>query len=126
LLTLKEKPRLREYDSRALRRIFVPRRDEAQGEWRKLHYEELNDLRSSPTTVRVTKSRMMVWAGHVARVGVRRGIYIVLVGKPVGNRPLGRPRHRWKDNNEMDLQEWNVGVWTGSSWLGIETGGIHL
>jgi hypothetical protein len=63
-------------------------------EWRKLHNEELNDLYSSPSNVRVIKSKRMRWAGHVARRGVRRGVYRVLVGKTVGKKPLGRPRLR--------------------------------
>ena len=75
------------------------------GEWRRLHNEELNDLYCSPNTVRVIKSRRMRWAGHVARMGERRGLYRVLVGKPEGKRPLGRPRRRWDDSIKMDLQE---------------------
>jgi hypothetical protein len=71
-----------------LRRIFGRRRDEVIGEWRKLHNEELNDLYCSPNIVRVTKSRRMRWAGHVARMGKRRGLYRVLVGKPEGKRSL--------------------------------------
>jgi len=79
-----------------LRRIFGPRRDEVTGEWRRLHNEELNDLyvNSSPNIVRVIKSRRMRWAGHMARMGEERGVYRVLVGKPEGRRPLGRPRRR--------------------------------
>ena len=68
-----------------------------------MHNEELNDLYSSPNIVRVIKSRR--WAGHVARMGGEKGVYRVLVGKPEGRRPLGRPRHRWVDNISMDLQE---------------------
>jgi len=70
-----------------LRRIFGPKRDEVTGEWRKLRNEELNDL-YSPNIVRVIKSGRMRWAGHVARVGERRGVYRFLVGKPEGKRPL--------------------------------------
>jgi len=72
---------------------------------RKLHNEELNDLYSSPNIVRVIKSRKMRWAGHVAHTGGSRGVYRILVGKPEGKRPLGRPRRRWEDNIKMDLQE---------------------
>jgi len=88
------------------------------GEWRKLHNEELNDLYCSPNIVRVIKSRRMKWAGHVTRIWERRGVYRVLVGKPEGKRPFGRPRRRCKDNIKMDLREVGYGVWTGSSWLG--------
>ena len=98
--------------------------DEATRESKKIHNEELSDLYSSPNTLRVIKSRRMIWAGHVARMGERRGVYRVLVGKPEGKRPLWRPRRRWEDNIRMDLQE--VGVWTGSSWLRIGTGGGHF
>ena len=75
-------------------RIFGPKRDEVTGEWRKLHNEELNDLYCSPSIVRVIKSRRMRWVGHVARIGERRGLYMVLVGKREGKRPLGRHRRR--------------------------------
>ena len=75
------------------------------GEWRKLHNEELNDLYSSPSIVRVIKSRRLRWAGHVARMEEGRGVRKVLVGKPEGKRPLRRPRRRWEDNIKMDLQE---------------------
>ena len=92
------------FGSRVLRGILVHRRDEVTGEWRKLHNEELNDLYASPNIVRVIKSRRMRWAGHVARMGERRGVYRVLVGKPEGKRALGRPRCRWEDNIKMDLQ----------------------
>jgi len=85
-------------------------RDEVAGKWRKLHNEELNDLYCSPNIVRVVKSRRMSWAGHVAYMGDRRGVYRVLVGKPEGKRPLGRPRRRWEDNIKMDLQEVRCGV----------------
>jgi len=75
------------------------------GEWTKLHNEELNDLYSLHNNMRVVKSRRMRWAGHVARMGEDRGVHRVLVGKPKGKIPLGRPRRRWEDNNKMDLQK---------------------
>jgi hypothetical protein len=88
-----------------LRRVFGPKRDEVTGEWRKLHNQELNDLYSLPYIVLVVKSRRMRWAGHVARMGEERGMHRVLVGKPEGNRPSGRPRRRWEDNIKMVVQK---------------------
>jgi len=93
------------FENRVLRRVFGPKKDEVTGEWRKMHNEELNDLYSLPNIVRVVKLRRMRWAGHVARMGEDRGVHRVLVGKPEGKRPLGRPRCRWEDNIKMDLQE---------------------
>ena len=104
-LTLREERKLRVFENKVVKRIFGPRRDEVTGEWRRLHNEELNDLYSSPNIVRVIKSRRMRLAGHLARMGEERGVYRVLVGKPEGKRPLGRPRRRWVDNIRMDLQE---------------------
>ena len=115
-LTLREERKLRVLEKRVLRKIFGPRRDEVTGEWRRLHNEELNDLYSSPNIVRVIKSGRMRWAGHVARMGEERGVYRVLVGKPEGRRPLGRPRRRWVDNIRMDLQE--VGC-VYMDWIGL-------
>jgi hypothetical protein len=112
---LREERRLRVFENRVLRRIFVFRRDEVTGEWRKLHNEEPNDLYSSPNIVRVIKSRRMRFAGHVARMGERKGVYRVLVGTPDGKRPLGRPRHRWEDNTKIDLQE--VGCGGMDDWV---------
>jgi len=108
-LTLREELRLRFFENRVLSRIFGPKRDEVRGEWRKLHIEEFNDLYCSSNIVRVIKSRRMRWTGHVARMEERRGVYRVLVGKPEGKRPLGRPRHRWENNLKMDLQEVGCG-----------------
>jgi len=102
-LTLREERELREFENRVLKRIFEPKRDEVTGEWRKLHNEELNNLYSSPNIVRVIKRRRMRWAGHVARMGEGRGVYRVLVGKPEGKSPLGRPRRRWENNTKLDL-----------------------
>jgi hypothetical protein len=84
----------------------------------------LNDLYSPPNIVRMIKSRRMRCSGHVECMGESRGVYRVLVWKPEGKRPLGRPRRRWGDNIKMDLPE--VVVWTGSGWLRIVSGGGHL
>jgi len=110
-LTLREERRLRVFENRVLRRIFGPKRDEITGEWRKLYNEELRDLYSLPSIVRVVKSRRMRWAGHVARMGEGRGVHRVLVGKPEGKRPLGGPRHRREDNIKKDLREVGCGGW---------------
>jgi hypothetical protein len=96
-----------------LRRIFGPKR-EKDGSWRKLYNDELHSLYSSPNIVRVIKSRKMRWAGHVARMGEGRGVYRVLVGRPEGKRPLGRPRRRWEDNIKLDLTE--IGI-NGTNWI---------
>jgi len=81
-----------------------------------LHNEELKDLYSSPIIVQVIKLRKMRWAGHVTRIGAERGVYRVLVGKPEGSRPLGRPRRRWVDNIRMDLQQVGCGY---MDWIGL-------
>jgi len=104
-LKLREERRLRVFENRVLRRIFVPKSDEVTEEWKKLHNEELNDLYYSPNIFRVIKSRRMRWAGHVARMGARSGVYRVLVWKPKGKRPLGIHSRRWEDNIKMHLQE---------------------
>jgi hypothetical protein len=74
-------------------RIFGPKREE-DGSWRKLHNDEFHSLYSSPNIVTVIKSMRMSWDGHVARIGEKKGVYRVLVGRPEGKRPLGRPRRR--------------------------------
>jgi hypothetical protein len=101
------------FESRVLRRIFGPRRDEVTGEWRKLRIEEFNDPYSSPTIIRVIKSRRMSWGGCRT---YGRGAYRVLVGKPEGKRPLGRPRRRWEENIKMDLQEV---FWGSMDWIDV-------
>ena len=108
-------------------KVFGPKRDEATGEWRKLHNEELNDLYSLPNIVRVVNSRRMRWAGHVARMGEDRGVQRVLVGKPEGKRPLGKPRR----GDRRIILRWIFRklervVGTGWSWLRIGTGGGYL
>jgi len=108
-LTLREERNLRVFENIVLRRIFGSRRDEVTGEWRRLHNEELNDLHSSPNNVRVINSRRVRWAGQVVRMGEEKGVYRVLVGKPEGKKPLGRPRRRWVDNIGTDLQEVGCG-----------------
>ena len=109
-LTLREKCSLRVFENKVLRRLFGPKRDEVIREWRKLHNKELNYLYCSSNTFRVIKSRRMRLAEHVARMGERRGVYRVLVGKPEGKRPLGRPKRRWEDNIKIDIQEVGCGV----------------
>jgi len=113
---LREERRLRVLENRVLRRIFGAKRDEVTGKWRKLYNEELNDLYSSPNTVRVIISTRMRWAGHVARMGGNLRERDHLGGLGVD----GRIILRWI------LRKWDVGVWTGSSWLRIGTGGGHL
>jgi hypothetical protein len=102
------------FENRMLRRIFVPKKDDVKGDWRKLHNEELHNLYSSPNAIRMIKTRRMRLAGHVARMG-KRNAYRILMGKPEGMRPLGRPRCRWVDNIKIDLRE--IG------WYGLERSG---
>jgi hypothetical protein len=115
-LTLREEHRLRVFENNVLRRIFGPKRDEVAGEWRKLYNEELCDLYSSPSIIRIIKSRRISWAGHVARIGEKRNAYRSLMGKPEGKRSLGRPRHRWVDNIKMDHLE--IG-WGDVDWIDL-------
>jgi hypothetical protein len=104
------------FENKVLRRIFGPKRDEVTRGWRKLHNEELRDLYSSPSIIKIIKSRRMRWAGHVAGLVENRNVYRLLVGKPEGKRPLGRPRCRLVDNIKMDLLE--IG-WGGVDWIGL-------
>jgi hypothetical protein len=104
------------FENRVLRRIFGPRRDEVTRTWKKLHNEELRELYPSPSIIRMITSRSMRWAGHVTRIGKKRNAYSLLVGKPDGKKPLGRPRRRWVDNIRMDLGEIE---WGGMDWIGL-------
>jgi hypothetical protein len=98
------------FENRVLRTVFGPKRDEVTREWRKLHNEELHILYSSPNIIRHIKSRRMRWAGHVARMGEERKLHKVLVGKPEGKKPLGRPRRRWGMGSEWILWRLAGGV----------------
>ena len=121
-----EERRLRVFENRVLRRVFGPKRVEVTGEWRKLHNEELSDLYSLPNIVRVVKSRRMRWAGHVACMGEGRDVHRVLIGKPEGKRPLGRPRRNGSIILRWIFRKWEGVVGTGWSWLRIGTGGGRL
>jgi hypothetical protein len=114
------------FENRVLRRIFVPKRYEVVGGWRKLHDEELHDLYSSPSIIRVIKSKRRIWAGYVARIEAKRNAYSILAGKPEEQRQLGTPRRRWVDNIKMDLRSvgWGDMVWidlaeVGNKWRAI-------
>jgi hypothetical protein len=103
-LTLREEHTLRVFQETVLRRIFELKSNEVAGDWRKLHNEELHNLYASPSIIRMTKSRRMRWAGHLARIGEKRNPYRILVAKPEWKRPLGRPRYRCVDNIKLDLR----------------------
>jgi hypothetical protein len=108
---LREEHRLRVFENRVL--IFGSKREE-DGSWRKLHNDELHNLYSLQNIVRMIKSRRIRWAGHVACMGEGRGVYRVLVGRPKGKRPRGRPWHRWEDNIKLDLRETGT---DGADWI---------
>jgi hypothetical protein len=96
-------------------RIFGPKRDEVTGGWRKLNNEELCDLYCLPSIIRIIKSRMR-WTGHLARIWEKLNTYGLLVGKPEGKRPLGRPGWSWVDNIRIDLGEMGLG---DVHWIGL-------
>jgi hypothetical protein len=106
------------FEKMAQRRIFGLKGDEVTGGWRKLHNKELHNLYSLPSTsiIRMIKSKSMRWAGHISQMGVKRNAYRILVGKPEGERPLGRPICRWMDNIKMDLREI---VCNGMDWIDL-------
>jgi hypothetical protein len=104
------------FENWVLRRLFEPKRDEVTGKWRKLHNEEFHDLHSSPSIIKIIKARRTKWAGHVARMGEKRNTYSLLMGKPEGRGPLGRPIRRWVDNIKMDLVEVR---WGDVDWIGL-------
>jgi hypothetical protein len=103
-------------ENKVLRRIFGLKRNGVTGGWRKLHNEELHNFYSSSSMIRIIKSRRMMWAGHVARMGEKRNVYRLLVGKPEKKRPLGRKRRRWIDNIKMILLEID---WDGMACMGL-------
>ena len=115
-LTLREERRLRVFEISVLRRIFEPKGDEVTGEWGKLYNDELSDFYSSASIVWVIKSRRIIWAGHVTRIGEKGGVYWVLVGKREGKISLGRPSPRWDDNIKMFLQEVGCGIIDWIEW----------
>jgi hypothetical protein len=116
VLTLREEHRLRVFENKVPRGIFRPKRDEVTGGWRKLHNEKLHDLYSSPSIIRIMKSRRIRWAGHIARMGEKRNAYRLLVGKPEGKRPIGSPRRRWANDIKMDHLEIH---WGSVDWIGL-------
>jgi hypothetical protein len=114
-LTLREELKLSVFENRVLRSLFCPKKDEVMGGWRKLHNEELHDLYSSPSIIRIIKLRKIRWTGHMVQMREKRNMYRFLVANPLGKRP-GRSRRRWVDNIKMDHVE--VG-WCGGDWIGV-------
>jgi hypothetical protein len=124
-LILREEQRLSVFENRVLRRIFGHKKVQVMGGW-KILYEKLHCLYSSPNIIRVMKSRTMKWIRHVACKGEMRIVCRILVGKPEGKSPLGRPGHRWEDNIKMDLWKKGFGAWSGFTWLKTMTSGRLL
>jgi hypothetical protein len=104
------------FENKVLRKIFASKRDEVTGGWRKLHNEELHSLYSSTSIIRMVRSRRMRWPGQVARMGEKRNAYRILVGKPEGKKPLGKPRRSCEDNIKIDVRE--IG-WDGMDWIDL-------
>jgi hypothetical protein len=104
------------FENHVQRIIFGPKRDEVTEDWRKLHNVELHNLYSSPSIIRMIKSRSMRWAGHVVCMGAKRNTYRIVVRKPEGKKPLGRPRRSCEDNIETDFREI---VWGGMDWIDL-------
>jgi hypothetical protein len=124
---------LRAFQNRVLKRIFGPKRDGVTGGWRKLHNEELHNLYSSPSIIRIIKSTRVRWVGHVVRMGEKRNVYRLLVGNPEGKRPIGRPRRSWIGDIKMDLLEIELNDvdWIGLTedrycWRALENAVINL
>jgi hypothetical protein len=115
-LALREEHRLRVLENRVLRRIFGLKRNEVAGGWRKLHNEELHNLRSSLSIIRMIKSRRIKWAGHVARIEAKLNAYRILMGKPLDSRTLGRPKRRSVDDIKINPREI---VWGGMNWIDL-------
>jgi hypothetical protein len=111
-----EENKLWVFENRVFWRIFGLKRDGVTGGWRKLHNGELHNLYRSQNIIRIIKSKRMRWAGHVARMGEKRNVYRLLIGKPEGKRQPGRPRCRWIDNIKMDLLEVGLSV---VDWIGL-------
>jgi hypothetical protein len=102
------------FENRVLRRIYVPKRDEVTGGWRKLHNNKLHDLYHLPSIIRIVSYGRMRWVGHVAEMGEKRPAYRLLAGKLEGKRQLGRPRSMWVDNIQLDMAK--IG-WSGVDWF---------
>jgi hypothetical protein len=124
-LTLREEHRLRVFENRVLR-TFGPKRDEVTGEWKKLHNDELRDLYSSPSIIRIIKSRRMRWSGYVERMREKRNAYRLFVVKPEEKRPLGRQDVDGWIILGWILERWDWVMWTGLDWLRIWASGELL